>query len=132
MASRETENNAYSKFWRDKQRALWYVMVFSGVVNSTRASAHAPPSQVHFFPATSKNKCECDVLFTIFTYTLMHPVYPPKLCLTIVLDFSWGDCNTLEKLETMVMQNSGGGVNKMHDGLCEKREFMKEVNRLDN
>ena len=30
---RETENNAYAKFWGDKQRALWYVMVFSGVVN---------------------------------------------------------------------------------------------------
>ena len=34
MALRETENNAYAKFWGDKQRALWYVMVFSGVVNS--------------------------------------------------------------------------------------------------
>ena len=33
MAPRETENNAYVKFWGDKQRALWYVMVFSGVVN---------------------------------------------------------------------------------------------------
>ena len=33
MARRETENNAYAKFWGDKQRALWYVMVFSGVVN---------------------------------------------------------------------------------------------------
>ena len=30
---RETENNAYAKFWGDKQRALWYVMVFSGEVN---------------------------------------------------------------------------------------------------
>ena len=29
----DTENNAYAKFWSDKQRALWYVMVFSGVVN---------------------------------------------------------------------------------------------------
>ena len=28
MASRETENNAYAKFWGEKQRALWYVMVF--------------------------------------------------------------------------------------------------------
>ena len=27
------ENNAHAKFWGDKQRALWYVMVFSGVVN---------------------------------------------------------------------------------------------------
>ena len=33
MAPRETENNAYSHFWGDKQRALWYVMLFSGVVN---------------------------------------------------------------------------------------------------
>ena len=33
MAPKETENNAYAKFWGDKQRALWYVMVFSGVVN---------------------------------------------------------------------------------------------------
>ena len=28
MAPRETENNAYAKFWGDKQRELWYVMVF--------------------------------------------------------------------------------------------------------
>ena len=33
MVRRETENNAYAKFWGDKQRALWYVMVFSGVAN---------------------------------------------------------------------------------------------------
>ena len=34
MAPTETENNAYAKFCGDKQRALWHVMVFSGVVNS--------------------------------------------------------------------------------------------------
>ena len=28
MAPRETENNAYAKFWGDQQRALWYVMAF--------------------------------------------------------------------------------------------------------
>ena len=39
MAPRETENNADAKFWGDKQRALWYVMVFSGVVNGTYSSA---------------------------------------------------------------------------------------------
>ena len=33
MALRETENNACAKFWGDKKRALWYVMLFSGVVN---------------------------------------------------------------------------------------------------
>ena len=31
MTPTETENNAYAKFWDD--RVLWYVMVFSGVVN---------------------------------------------------------------------------------------------------
>ena len=38
MAPRETENNAYAKFWGDKQRTLWYVMVFSGVVNFSHSS----------------------------------------------------------------------------------------------
>ena len=33
IAPRETENNAYAKLWGDKQRALWYVMVFFVVVN---------------------------------------------------------------------------------------------------
>ena len=30
---RETKDNAYGKFWGDKQRTLWYVMVFSVVVH---------------------------------------------------------------------------------------------------
>ena len=29
----ETENNVYAKFGSDKQRLLWYVMVFSGLAN---------------------------------------------------------------------------------------------------
>ena len=33
MAPRQTENNASAKFRGDEQRTLWYVMVFSGVVN---------------------------------------------------------------------------------------------------
>ena len=33
MAPRETENKADAKFLGDKQGALWYVMVFSIVVN---------------------------------------------------------------------------------------------------
>ena len=32
--NRETENNAHVKFWGDKKRALWYVMVFSVMVNN--------------------------------------------------------------------------------------------------
>ena len=30
---RETEGNGYAKCWGDKQRALWYVMVFFVVLN---------------------------------------------------------------------------------------------------
>ena len=33
MSPRENENKAYARFWGDNERALWYVMVFSGVVN---------------------------------------------------------------------------------------------------
>ena len=41
LAPRETENNAYAKFWGDKQRALWYVMIFSGVVNIGAEQLHS-------------------------------------------------------------------------------------------
>ena len=37
MSPRENENNADAKFWGDNERALWYVMVFSGVVNRSEA-----------------------------------------------------------------------------------------------
>ena len=40
---------------------------------------------------------------------LVYPPPAPKFYITIVLDFSLDDCNTLEKLETMVLQNFGEG-----------------------
>ena len=48
------------------------------------------------------------LLVAIFTETVMPLVYPPQFCITIVFNFSWDDCNTQEKLETMVMQKFGG------------------------
>ena len=45
MDPRETENNAYAKLWGDKERAIWYVMVFSGVVNWRRISFSLPLSK---------------------------------------------------------------------------------------
>lgn len=49
----------------------------------------------------------------------------PKFCITIIFDFSWYDCNTLETLDRMIMQTFGGegGVNKMHYGQCKTGEF---------
>lgn len=34
---------AYAKFWSDQQRVLWYVMVFSVVVNYRTISTHPTP-----------------------------------------------------------------------------------------
>ena len=42
MAPREIENSAYTKFWADKQRPLWYVMVFSGVVSCINSNQVFP------------------------------------------------------------------------------------------
>ena len=57
-------------------------------------------------------------------FVCSRPPPPPKkkkyiYLQTIVLDFSWDHCNTQEKLETMVMQNLGGAVNKLHYALYE-------------
>ena len=41
-----------------------------------------------------------------------------------VFDFSWDDCNTLENLETLVMQNSEGD-NKVHHGLYESSDYKR-------
>ena len=60
--------------------------------------------------------------FTIFTQTIMPLVYPPKL----VFAFSWNDCNTREKLETMVMQSSGGAT-RVHYGLRNNAKYSTAV-----
>ena len=58
---RETENNPYAKFWGDKQRALWYVVVFSGVVNWSNV-VHMPLDSFFFFfnpfPFSSLYRCK--------------------------------------------------------------------------
>ena len=42
MAPRESENKFYAKFWGDKQRSLWCVMVFCGVFNRPFPSSPGP------------------------------------------------------------------------------------------
>ena len=56
----------------------------------------------------------------------MHLVYISTFCITVVFDFSWNDCTTQEKLETMVMQfffRGVGEVNKVKNGLCGNGEL---------
>ena len=50
----------------------------------------------------------------------------PQFWITLVFNFSWEDCNTQEKFETMVIQNFGG-VNKVHCGLCESSEGWETI-----
>ena len=49
MAPRETENNAYAKFWGEKQRALWCVMVFSGVISRLNVMYNVLKTTSHDF-----------------------------------------------------------------------------------
>ena len=65
MALRETENNAYAKFWSDQQRVLWYVMVFSGVVNSNPLGTSCFVSGISI-----TFKCECRIMQIQYTKNL--------------------------------------------------------------
>ena len=52
---------------------------------------------------------------------LIYPQPPHKFCLTIVFDFSWDDCNTQKKLETMVVEKLGArGGGGQQDALWSK------------
>ena len=57
----------------------------------------------------------------------MHLVYISTFCITVVFDFSWNDCTTQEKLETVVMQffffRRVGEVNKVKHGLYGNGEL---------
>ena len=60
----------------------------------------------------------------------MHLVYLQNFGITIVFDFSWDDCNTQEKLKTMVMYffwwggGWGGRGNNMHYGLGKNGKYI--------
>ena len=42
--------------------------------------------------------------FNFFTLRILHLVYLPKFCISIVFTFSWDNCDTQEKWKTMVKQ----------------------------
>ena len=58
----------------------------------------------------------------------MYLVYLQNLCITIVFDFSWGECNTQKNLETMVTPFLGGvGGYEVHYGLRENNEYQSHI-----
>ena len=63
--------------------------------------------------------------FNFFTLRILHLVYLPIFCITIVFAFSWDNCDTQEKWKTMVKQfilGEGGlveGVHKEYYKQCE-------------
>ena len=62
-------------------------------------SASFPPVKYHYFHIDHNAPC---------LPPPPSPSPPPKKCITVVFNFSWDDCVTQEKLETIVMQNFGG------------------------
>ena len=66
MAPRETENNAYAKLWGDNQKALWYVMVFSGVANSWNSLHRKRKYISQKFTLSVREK----ILFSLHLYAL--------------------------------------------------------------
>ena len=73
MAPRETENDASAKFWGYKQRTLWCVMVFSGVVNwvSSVRTLHKPTFLEGFFAAAKVALLTAMILFAFKTLLIL-------------------------------------------------------------
>ena len=62
---------------------------------------------------TRKPRSQVEILI-YRTWAIRHflvdhnaPCFPPNICTTIVFNFSWDDCNTQERLETVAMQKFG-------------------------
>ena len=48
----------------------------------------------------------------------MHLIFPQKICIGIVLDYSWDMFMSQEKLQTMSLQNFWG-VKEVHYGIVQ-------------
>ena len=96
MAPRDTENNAYAKFWRDKQRALWYVVVFLEwsihafarrlLALSARLCSSPPKALLACAndPAGYLANCVFDVLLAVAVFVAKAPRSPPLLIIMII------------------------------------------------
>ena len=75
MAPRETENNAYAKFWSDQQRVLWYVMVFSRVFKLHVTLTGHNQKRDHFeILARGRSDTHCKIKETLLIKDLNPPL----------------------------------------------------------
>ena len=56
--------------------------------------------------------------FSTGTNPTIHLFYPQKICIGIVLDYSWDMFMSQKELQTMSMQNIGG-VKEVHYGIVQ-------------
>ena len=75
MAPRETANNAYAKFWDDKQKVLWCVVVFSGVVNCSHQRFTRVMWACNLLPISLRNGSRAGgvTCFSQFFFVLFRP-----------------------------------------------------------
>ena len=77
--------------------AVIYLMHVNKLVNCGKSGVVFTPSRVAL-----------NFAFHHFRMDHNAPCLSAKTFVPMVLDFSWDDCNTQEKLDTMVMQNCEG------------------------
>ena len=97
------------------------------------------PVQYHltsrFYPIIPKARGKIagvvNKVYSPFSHRLQCTLFPPKtFCLTIVSNFCWVLQSLQGKSKKMVMKiffwggGEGGGVDKVHYGLCENGEFL--------
>ena len=61
---------------------------------------------------------EGNLYFFEITNPIMHLIFPQKICIGIVLDYSWDMFMSQEKLQTMSLQNFWG-VKEVHYGIVQ-------------
>ena len=60
--------------------------------------------------------------FAIYTFLIIDLVWPPKFSISIVINLFRDNCIPQEKLKTKVIQNSGGGGDKVNYRRCKNGE----------
>ena len=75
---------------------------------------------VHNHHVTGKQSIKSckNYIFSTCTNPIIHLIYPQKMCIGIVLDYSWDMFMSQEKLQTMSMQNFWG-VKEVHYGIVQ-------------